>query len=296
MPKRKEAYMSLRRSIKRPSPSDRLYDALFKGRTEESVVQTISCGIEALCANARRLFDDAKILTGEGRFATARFLLATVDEEAGKVYILLDMARLDFSKHLGELSKLCRAFYSHLLKHAYIEVTRWKPFNETWDLYSVQGIFDMSRKEYWEASFASGEPAMPSDHLINREGSLYVDFFSEGDELWWIPDNKHSAEGVTGLAQFRSGGALDDAERSLLRLEEAEKNGLFRPTSLGIFHQVFSKSPMPCLQTSRQRLDDIYDRVFQRLQKEGINLGQRCRTDNALVGWPLYPLISKEAN
>lgn len=284
--------MSLRRSMKRPSQPDRLYDALFTGRTEDSVVQTLSSGIGALCANARRLFDDAKMLAAEGRFATARFLLAAMDEEAGKVYILLDMARLDFAKHQGELRKLCRAFYNHLLKHAYIEVTRWKPFNETLELYSVQRIFDMAKKEYWEANSASGEPAVPADHLIDREGSLYVDFFSDGDEIWWTPDNNRSAEGVIGPAPLPVGGALDRAERSLLKLEEAIKSGLFSPMLLAAFHKEFSTIHIVSLGATNQQVRSSYNRIFERLEVQGVHFDQPLRDDSALIGWPLYSLIS----
>lgn len=40
-------------------------------------------------------------------------------EEIGKVFILLDMIKLDFAKHESTLRRLCRAFHNHGVKLAY---------------------------------------------------------------------------------------------------------------------------------------------------------------------------------
>lgn len=272
--------------IKRPSQSDMLYKALFEERTEESVLNIISSGILALCTNARRLFEDAKILTSAERFTAAQFLLATADEEAAKVYILLDMGCLDFSKHPGELKKLCRAFYSHLSKHAYIEVTR---FGKFWNMEHLKEVLDMERKEYWLGNYESGEPDMPADALMLREGSLYVDF-SSYDDAWSTPSYSKEIVLGWGSEENRIGGSLNDLQKSIGRLEETRDPGLFSLECLQILHEVFSPIFIT-LKTTKQEICDLYHRFLNRLEDQGIHLSETLRDDNALLEWPLYSLI-----
>lgn len=278
--------------VNRPRQGDTLYKALFQGRTAESSLKTISSGILACCTNARRLFDDAKILADADRFATAQFLLATADEEVGKVYILLDMLRLDFARHEGELRKLCKAFYNHLSKHAYIDVLRF-PRIWNWDLHGVKGRFDSERKNWWEGNPESGEPDMPADHSMVREGSLYVEFCS-GDyqDVWGAPDNNDSKGMVLGWGTKRMfGGALTCVEKSVAKLEESRDNGLFSPECLEIFHEEFSKVFITSSNTRGEEILDLYNPIFTKLEKIGIQLSTTLRADNALIAWPLYSLL-----
>jgi len=284
------------RNRNRPLQGNTLYKALFQSRTDESSLKTISSGILACCTNARRLFDDAKTLTNADRFATAQFLLATADEEIGKVYILLDMLRLDFAKHEGELRKLCGAFYNHLSKHAYTDVLR---FPGIWNraLHGVKRRFDSERRKWSEGNPESGEPDMPADHLMAREGSLYVEFYSDGyEDVWWVPDNNHSKGMVLGRGPKRMwGGTLNYVEKSVAKLEESRDNRLFSPECLQIFHEEFSKvfitSSGSGLATSGKKICDLYHPIFERLEKIGLQLSATLRADNALIAWPLYPLL-----
>lgn len=278
--------------VNRPKQGDTLYKALFQGRTAKSSLKTISSGILACCTNARRLFDDARILTNADRFATAHFLLATADEEVGKVYILLDMLRLDFAKHEGELRKLCGAFYNHLSKHAYTDVLRF-PGIWNWDLNGVKGIFGSERRPYWEGNPESGEPDMSADHSMAREGSLYVEFYSgDYEDVWWTPDNNHSKGMVLGggpTGMF--GGALNYVEKSVAKLEESRDNRLFSLECLEIFHEEFSKVFITSLRTRGEEILDLYNPIFGKLEKIGIQLSTTLRADNALIAWPLYSLL-----
>jgi len=277
--------------VNRPSQGDTLYKALFQDRTDESSLETISSGILACCTNARRLFDDAKILTNADRFATAHFLLATADEEVGKVYILLDMLRLDFAKHEGELRKLCRAFYDHLSKHAYTDVLRF-PGIWNWDLNGVKRRFKSERKNWWEGNPESGEPSMPADHLMVREGSLYVEFSSYGyEDVWLVPSNNLIKGMVLGWGPRMRGGALNCMEKSVAKLEESRDNGLFSPECLQVFHEEFSKRFITSLNTMSEEILDLYNPIFRKLQKIGIQLSTTLRADNALIAWPLYSLL-----
>jgi hypothetical protein len=102
-----------------------------------------------------------------------------------------------------------------------------------------------------------------------------VDFFSEGDEIWWTPDNKSSAEEVIGLPQLPVGGALDRAERSLVKLEETRKNGVFSPIVLGAFHKEFSTMHIASLGISNHQVRSLYNRIFERLEAQGVHFDQR---------------------
>lgn len=272
--------------VKRPSQRSMLHKALFESRTDESVLKIISSGILALCENARRLLDDAKILTNADRFSAACFLLATADEEAAKVYILLDMARLDFAKHQGELGKLCKAFYNHLSKHAYIETTR---FNRLWDMAHLKKVVEMEKVEWFKGNYESGEPDMPAQALMVREGSLYVDF-SDYDDAWFTPSWSKEMVLGWGSEEGRIGGALAEVEGSVRRLEETRDAGLFSLECLQIFHGVFSQVFITS-NTTNKELKALYDHFLKRLEEQGIHLSETLRNDNALLEWPLYSLM-----
>ena len=102
-----------------PKPGTKLFENLFTGLEHEETLKRISDGINAVITNAERLLQDVELLVKSDRYASSGFLLATADEEMAKVYILLDMCRLDFTKHENTLKHLCRAFYEHVAKFAY---------------------------------------------------------------------------------------------------------------------------------------------------------------------------------
>ena len=75
---------------RRPKRSNVLFQFLF-GVDSDRVFRRLSEGILAMLDNAKTLLDDAAVFVDAKRFARAQFLIATAEEEMGKVYILLDM-------------------------------------------------------------------------------------------------------------------------------------------------------------------------------------------------------------
>ncbi len=192
-----------------PERHKTLFENLFAWRTPPETIEAISQGISGVLANAARLLADVELLIGVERYATAAFLLATADEEMAKAYILLDACRLDFGSHESVLRALCRAFYSHIAKHAYNKVTRWEWFVS---MAYAKEIWDNDMIRWWPADPESGQPEMPHDTYFAREVPLYVDF-EEYAGGWFVPDaneRKYIFEDVLGAsALLRSRHALD---------------------------------------------------------------------------------------
>jgi AbiV family abortive infection protein len=175
-----------------PKPGKALFGNLFEGLPYDQTMKLLSEGIKAAITNCRRLLDDVEVLLAAKSYASARFLLATADEEMAKPYILLDMCRLDFSKHLGTLRNLCRAFFDHAAKHAYNEIIRFGlPLN---DMKRIKEIWLTDITRWWPSDYESGEPDMPHDTYFEWELPLYVDYVAY-DGRWHVPDNS-SAEWI----------------------------------------------------------------------------------------------------
>ncbi len=156
-------------SDNRPNPADLLYKNLFEECTPLRSLDLIAEGISASYNNANRLVSDARYLTDAGRHASAKFILTTAREEMAKSYILLDSCRLDWKKHISVLRRLCRAFYNHIEKYAYMEVLNF------WNIRSMadaKHIWKIEVKRFWPAASENGEPDMPHDTFFEREMPL----------------------------------------------------------------------------------------------------------------------------
>lgn len=81
-----------------PKRTQVLFQFLF-GENAEQAYSRLSEGITATLDNAEALLNDAAVLVHAKRNARAQFLVATANEEMGKVYILLDMCRVDLARH-----------------------------------------------------------------------------------------------------------------------------------------------------------------------------------------------------
>ena len=99
-----------------------LFKNLFRKNLGDESFELIAAGLTASRHNAERLLSDVRYLVEAGRLCSARFLLTTAREEIAKSYIFADTCRVDLEKHSSVLRGLCRAFYDHISKHAYLEV------------------------------------------------------------------------------------------------------------------------------------------------------------------------------
>jgi AbiV family abortive infection protein len=226
------------------------------------------------------LLEDAVILEKAGRFASAQFLITTADEEMAKSYILLDACRLDFSRHISVLRILCRSFYDHVSKYAYMRlvIAGSERFR---DMEEVKRLWEIETTEWWPSKdYESGEPDMPHQTYFIREMPLYVDFV-DYNQKWYEPE----IEAVLAhkiLGKFR----LSDTEGALKRLRKSFDAGLYTAKSLAILNDIF-KGVYIKEDTPLERIERLYEKTAQQIEAE-LGIGRNSFFESALHEWPLY--------
>lgn len=276
-----------RKRIRSPDSAKQLYENLFARRECDETLQLLSEGLVAIVKNADRLIQDVIVLLDAERYASASFLLATADEEMAKSYILLDACRLDFSCHQSVLRCLCRAFYSHIAKHAYNEVARFSGFH---NMAHVKELWDIGVTRWWPAgSYDSGEPDMPHETYFAREMPLYVDFI-DYDQQWFTPqaDTRRYAFEQT-LAPGDDD--LSQSKAALGRLQETSSAGLHSPETLLILNETF-RSQYIKEETPTEQIDRLYAQVAQRIENK-LGIPTERFYASALHEWPLYHFVSQ---
>jgi AbiV family abortive infection protein len=263
-----------------PKPGIKLYENLFVGLDHHETLQRISDGIHAVISNASRLLEEVELLVGSDHFATASFLLATADEEMAKIYILLDMCRLDFSKHENKLKNLCRAFYDHVAKCAYNEILRFGL--QIRDMRHVKEIWIAEITRWWPSGYESGEPDFPHDTYFKRELPLYVDFI-EFDQNWHIP--QHDTNKFYFNASFGED-IFSKSKAALKRLRKTADLQFFGSKYLKILNDTFRKRNLS-EDTETEFIIALNNKVYARLPKKL----QNSFKDSALFEWPLYPFV-----
>jgi AbiV family abortive infection protein len=260
-----------------PKPGMKLYENLFMDIKYEYTIKIISDGLFAINSNANRLIGDVELLIKSDRYSSAAFLLATTDEEMAKAYILLDMCRLDFTRHKNFLKNLCRAFYNHVLKSAYIEIVRFPV--EFRDMTHVKELWDVEIKRWWPSGYESGEPDMPHDTYFARELPLYVDFI-DFDQQWHVPQHdtrKYTFDVDLGVD------SLSKSRKMLKQLCNTSESGLYSPECLSSFNEVF-KDHFLSDKTDTEQIKRIYRKAAERLGFERFK-------GSALSEWPLYSFV-----
>jgi len=239
----------------------------------------------AIKNNIIRLLDDVDLLIKDNRYSSAHFFLTTVDEEIAKLYILLDMCRLDFKKHESILRCLCRAFYDHVLKYAYIEIHR---LNFIDDFYQAQEMWDIETKKWWPShDLESGEPDMPHTTYFSREASLYVDYI-EYNQKWSIPSNERKS------FYFEKMFGHDDLSISKQHLEiikTTDNLGFFQPQSLSVMHDIFKGNYIKD-NINMNNLNKLYRLIDEKMSRDLDTLPETL-FKTILFSWPLYHLLNK---
>lgn len=272
-----------KRPPKRPKQSDVLYNALLDN-SKERIIGLITDGIRELHKNAKNLLDDVVVLSEHERFTSSDFLLFTAAEELAKIYILIDMLRLDFRKK-ARLKRLCKAFYSHLLKSVYFKIISFPlPIR---DMKRLQEIAEVEKQEYWpEYDYESGEPDMINLELLRRETSLYVDF-DEYAGFWISP-----SPGIS-KANIKSGdstGYHEETRAIFKRIDKALNEGCFDTDCLTNFHDVFSRREIG-IGMPMNEISKIYKRFVTEVEKAGIKTAGKIEWKNPLLDWPIYPVL-----
>jgi len=267
-----------------PSRDKGLYECLFNNKNSDQSLLLLAEGIDSIQENASRLIKDIDLLIANKRYPSAVFLLATADEEIAKAYILLDMCRVDFSRHESTLKKLCQAFYNHVTKHAYNKVIRHKGFLE---FKQVKAFWETEMVQWWPAGLETGEPDMPHDTYFNRELPLYVDFIPYNGS-WNCPNECDSAMMIgesLGLSR------LLDLKVALNQLQETHNASFFKPKSLAMLNEIFSKQYVSD-KTSTIEIHQLHENLASRLCSS-LGISAKDYYDSALCQWPLYHFVSQ---
>ena len=271
------------KKVKAPNPADVLFKNLFEQCKEEESFELLAGGLSASHHNAARLLSDAQLLVGAGRFSSAKFLLTTSHEEIAKSYILADACRLDLKKHYPVLGQLCRAFYDHILKHAYMEVLNFLP--KIHSMTHAKKKWEIEVQRWWPAGPEDSEPSMPHDTYFDRELPLYIDY-GDYDRRWLIPaDSDQSAHFMEMFGET----PISKMEKLIEPWRRAESVGLCSPEVLAILNATFKKNYIGEDGTWDQLLQ-LYEKVAQRAAAEK-GISRELFMDSPFVQWPLYHFL-----
>lgn len=262
-----------------PKPWDLLFTNLFEGRPPETSFELISEGLSASCSNADRLMSDVKFLIEAGKLSSARFLLATAREEIAKSHILVDCCRLDFSKHQPVLRKLCRAFYDHIKKYAYLEMSGLPAIN---DMAEARKFWDAVTERWTPAEPNDEEPDMPHPTCFNREFPLYIDY-GDYERRWLIPSDR----GETAF--FKMTAPVRSAEETIEHWRKSASDSLCSPEVLTILNDVFKRHYIGDT-TTKTQVDNLYNKVADDLSNK-VRVSKNLFLGSPLTEWPLYHFV-----
>ena len=228
-------------------PPDRrgvFFETLFGGGDQDRVLALIADGFPVILDHVAELLTDVECLVERKRFARARFLIATADEELGKCHVLLDCARLDVKEHTSDLKKLSSAFYDHIDKFAYMRLWRFGEFKSLWwwSMDEALKSFNIERVRFWKATSASfDEPPdeldMPHETYLDREMNLYADVSETGN--WWVSPPSH------GWEWFDKTVFLDRRDKTkahLMAFDTLRKNGALTKQALQVMNAVWCRN------------------------------------------------------
>ncbi len=281
--------MNINYKIKPPQAGKELYKNIFENRDEAAIIQLISDGLVAINKNASRLINDVHLLLDSNKYASARFLLTTADEEMAKSYILLDMCRLDFIKYESVLRSLCRAFYDHVLKHAYTKIHR---FDGIHDLNHAREIWEAEITKWWPNNDPeSGEPDMPHSTFFSRQMPLYVDYI-EYDHKWSIPSDDSESRYFKKSNSFDlfSLDCLSVSEKYLELLNFADNAGIFKPKSLTILHDTFKNYYIKD-NLNKTDLARFYHTIDEKING-GLSIPKGTIFKTIYFSWPIYHFLT----
>lgn len=265
-----------------PYPADLLFKNLFENCTPIQSLGLISEGLSASYKNAGRLLSDTQFLIKGGRLSSARFLLTTAREEIAKSFILMDACRLDMDKHNSDLRKLCKAFYNHISKHAYLEFPN---FPNVHTMVDAKNIWEIETKRWWPAMVEDGEPSMPHDTHYDREFPLYIDF-GDYDCCWLVPadtDQSIYFEDTSGESP------ISNTQKLIEQWNKAESIGICSPKVLAILNNVFKKHYLS-EDTTQTELYRLYEKTAQCVSVE-TGISTKLFLDSPIVQWPLYRFV-----
>jgi len=269
---------------KGPDAADLLFKNLFGECQPEASFELVAEGLSASRCNAERLLSDALRLFEAGWLSSARFLLTTAREELAKSYILVDTCKLDLERHRSQLLRLCKAFYNHISKHAYLNVLEFTNIGYK-TMSEVMGIWQSEVRRWWPAGYESGEPDMPHDTYFDRQAPLYIDY-GDYDQRWLIPTD--SGQTAYFIEMFGSN-PVSKTKKLITPWQEADSIGICSSKVLSILNAVFKKHYIQ-EKTTWGQLVHLYQDTAERVKAE-VGILPESFMASPIVVWPLYDLV-----
>ncbi len=272
---------------KQAQPPDRkkvLFEFLFNQGREEALIR-LSSGIQEIIGNASNLLDEADILASANRYDRATFLVATAEEEFGKLYILIDMCRVNFARH-EVLLRLCGVFYSNMIKRTYLDYSS-TCYPGITTMADLKHYVDLAKIKWWPGSPEDGDPDMPHETFFLREAKLYVDVDDYAD-CWVSPDESSRVQWRGGVSGF-SPTPIEDARKKLDTLKRTRDEEFFATNVLSIINY-FMKRLSLTEKTSTDVITACYEKIGHKLNTEcGIDVSRFIASE--LHNWPLYWIV-----
>jgi AbiV family abortive infection protein len=224
------------------------------------------------------LVSNAALLAKEGCLSSARFLITTAREELAKSYLLVDTCRLDFKKHKTVLHMMCKAFYSHIDKHAYIELLEIdRPLIDS--MTKAKGLWDVAVQRWWPGNCEY--PDMPHDTYFDRQAPIYVDY-GEHERCWLVPEDANQ------VAYFILHDRISNTKKLVDLWRKADSDGLCSSHVLAIINSIF-KSQYFNESTDIKELELIYKKIAQLVEE--CNIPIESFWASPLVRIPCYHFV-----
>jgi len=150
--------------------------------TPKDRLNFIADGLPIILESARGFWNAAGQLTAMPR--EAEVLESFAEEEAAKIFILLDAVRCPPKIASARLGAVIKHFYDHMARLLYAAAQSWKPMHVA----QLREYIDTERKaHYLEGN--GGEYILPNSTTARRESLLYADIeaYESGEPIWNTP-------------------------------------------------------------------------------------------------------------
>lgn len=249
--------------------------------SDHRFLHEISKGIGRIVEYADNLGSLADRLVDMGEHRGARTVRTLAEEEAAKVFILVDAVRCPPSETRYR-SRTLMGYYSHLAKHIYSEACWWRSANFA----EVQRAIEEERLPYYLDGPNDVDWIFPNSAKADRERAMYVDYVQDitkqnGERYW-----------VSPLTDPELGRYQLSTPTSLVAAQALHHVGLTTPAGLSIVADVwrsFRPTPSTTFPELSGKIKETLEGVIEmQLALEG-DLNVLAKT--VISHWP-FPLWS----
>ena len=256
--------------------------------SDERFLEEISKGIAHIVEYTDSLDSLAGRLVDIGEYHGTKTVHALAEEEAAKVFILVDAVRCPPSEQ-EHRARTLRGYYDHLAKHIYSEACWWRSA----DFAAVQQAIELEREPYYLDGPNDVDWIFYNSAKAERERLMYVDYVQDitkqhGKRYW-----------VSPLTYPEPGRYYQSTPTSLVAAQALHRIGLTTPAGLSIVADVWrSFRPKPSTtfpELSRKMMETLKCVIERELTSEG-DLNALVRTVINYWPFPLWSLDLRIAN